>query len=443
VKMPLLVIRALFFLCAVGTGTYLAQLAGKPEDQLLYMTIAGAIAGLLIVTEVFFSRSPIAVVSSITFGTMLGFLAAWLFTGMIEVVAQPYVKDAREVLPAIRLIMTLIFVYFGITLLLQTRDDFKFIIPFVEFKSELKGVRPAILDTSALIDGRFPELCRMGLFDPPIVIPRFVVDELQALADSQDKGKRARGRRGLDVVKSLRDAGRDVDILDRSDPETDGAPVDRRLIALGRALSAALVTTDAALQKVGELDGVRVLNVHDLARALQTRVTAGERLTLKLVKPGEGAEQGVGYLEDGSMVVVEKGRGKVGEEVSVEVTGNIKTSAGQMFFAKMVGDGGRERYSLKVRPLRRIVQSFATPGCYLTLYSPGSQCSYDISRLRSPSSLSRPPRTRRRSTPGSPTAPATTTPPRTGRSTSSRTTPAAPHTTCTSTATRGKPPTCG
>jgi uncharacterized protein YacL len=137
VKMPLLIIRALFFLCAVGTGAYLAQLAGKPEEQLLYMTIAGAIAGLMILTEVFFSRSPIAVVSSITFGTILGFLAAWLFTGMIEVVAQPYVKDAREVLPPIRLIMTLIFVYLGITLLLQTRDDFKFIIPFVEFKSEL------------------------------------------------------------------------------------------------------------------------------------------------------------------------------------------------------------------------------------------------------------------------------------------------------------------
>lgn len=331
-KGPLLVIRALFFACAVGTGSYLAKLAGKPEDQLFYMTVAAAIAGVLILTEVFFSRSPIAVVSSITFGTILGFLAGWLFTGMIEVVAQP---GATE-LPAIRLVLTLIFVYLGITLLLQTRDDFKFIIPYVEFKSELKGVRPAILDTSALIDGRFPELCRTGLFDAPLVIPRFVVDELQALADSQDKGKRARGRRGLDVLKSLRDANRDVDILDRTDPETDGAPVDRRLVTLARALSATIVTTDAALQKVGELDGVRVLNVHDLARVLQTRITAGERLTLKLVKPGEGAEQGVGYLEDGSMVVVEKGRGKVGEEVSVEVTGNIKTSAGQMFFAKMV-----------------------------------------------------------------------------------------------------------
>ncbi len=327
-RIPLFIIRGLFFLCAVGTGSYLAKLAGEPEQRLLYMGVAAALAIAVVLSEVYFSRSPIALVSSITFGLIIGFLVAWLFTGLIEVVAQPSPMD----LQAIRLVLTLVSVYFGVTLLIQTKDDFKFIIPYVEFKRELGGARPAVLDTSALVDGRFAELCRLKVFEAPIVVPRFVLAELQALADSDDKGKRARGRRGLDIVKSLRDGGAALEIAEEDPP---GEGVDRKIVVLASRVGGILVTTDQALQKLGALDGVTVLNVHDLARALQTRALAGARLTLKLVKPGEGAEQGVGYLEDGSMVVDEKGRGRVGEEVSVEVTGNIKTSAGQMFFAKI------------------------------------------------------------------------------------------------------------
>lgn len=334
-RIPLFVIRALFFLCSVGIGSYLAKVAGEPEHQLTYVLGAGAIAALVVVSEVFFSKSPIAIVSATVFGITIGFLVAWLFTGLIEVVAQP----TPEVLNAIRLILTLVCCYYGITLILQTQDDFRFIVPYVEFSRELRGTRPWLIDTSALVDGRLPDLGTTGFIDAPMLVPRFVVDELHALADSDDRTKRARGRRGLDVLAALRDAGAPrgrgprVEIIERAAP---GEGVDKKLIALARDLGARIVTTDAGVAKVGELGDVAVLNLHDLAKALQARAVAGERLTLKLIKPGEGAEQGVGYLEDGTMVVVEKARAKVGHEVAVEVTGQIQTSAGRMFFARLV-----------------------------------------------------------------------------------------------------------
>lgn len=335
-RIPLFIIRALFFLCAVGTGSYIARVMGEDHRQLLFMGIAAALAGVVILSEVFFSKSPIALVSATVFGIITGFLVAWLFTGLIEIVTQNVSPLRPQELNAIRLVLTLICVYYGITLILQTKDDFKFIIPYVEFNRELRGTRSFVLDTSALIDGRIEGLCASGLIEGPLVVPRVVLDELQALADSTDKGKRARGRRGLDVLKSIRDAGTaPVEILERVPESASAAPVDPKLIAIARELGGRLVTTDSAVAKLAALDGVRVLNMHEVARALQARAAVGDRITLRLVKPGEGPEQAVGYLEDGSMVVVERARERLGQEVTVEVTSGIRTSAGQMFFAKL------------------------------------------------------------------------------------------------------------
>jgi uncharacterized protein YacL len=336
-RIPLFVIRALFFLCAVGTGSYIARVAGDARAQLLYMGIAAAIAAAVILSEVFFSKSPIAIVSAIIFGITSGFLVAWLFTGLIEIIAQNLTTLRPQDVSALRLVLTLICVYYGITLILQTKDDFKFIIPYVEFSRELRGTRPLVLDTSALVDGRFETLAATGVIDAPVVVPRFVLDELQALADSPDKAKRAKGRRGLDALRAIRERGRAaVEILEREPANGAGAEVDRKLVLLAKELGAKLVTTDAALGKLAGLESVTVLNLHEIARALQARAAVGDRLALKLVKPGEGAEQAVGYLEDGSMVVVERARARVGEEAIVEVTSGIKTSAGQMFFARLV-----------------------------------------------------------------------------------------------------------
>lgn len=336
-RIPLWVIRALFFLCAVGTGSYIARVAGEAPLQLLYMGVAAGLAGVVILSEIFFSKSPIAIVSAVVFGITSGFLVALLFTGLIEIIVQSFTSLRPQDVSAIRLVLTLICVYYGITLILQTRDNFKFIIPYVEFSRELRGSRPLVLDTSALVDGRFEALCATGFVDAPVVVPRFVLDELQTLADSQDKGRRAKGRRGLDSLRAIRDGGKtSVEIAERDPPGAAGAEVDRKLVLLAKELGAKLVTTDAALGKLCGLEGVRVSNLHEIARALQARAAVGDKLTLKLLKPGEGAEQAVGYLEDGSMVVVERARARIGEEAIVEVTSGIKTSAGQMFFAKLL-----------------------------------------------------------------------------------------------------------
>lgn len=337
-RIPLFVLRGLFFLCAAGTGVYVARVAGDEQNLLVYLGIAGGLAAIVILSEVLFGKAPIALVSAVVFGTLIGALAAWLFTGLVEVVAQNLRPLGAQELHIIRLALTLIFVYYGITLILRTKDDFKFIIPYVEFSRELRGSRPLVLDTSALVDGRIDALFATGLVEATAVVPRFVLDELQALADSQDRAKRARGRRGLDIVKALRDRERGrVEILERDPEGAAGAGVDRKLVLLAKELGALLVTTDAALSKLGALEGVRVLNVHEVARALQTRAVPGDRIALKLVKPGEAPDQAVGYLEDGSMVVVEKARERIGAEVTVEVTSAIRTSAGQMFFAKIPG----------------------------------------------------------------------------------------------------------
>ncbi|MGH7294676.1 MAG: PIN/TRAM domain-containing protein [Polyangiaceae bacterium] len=267
-------------------------------------------------------------------------MLAWIFTGIVEIVAQNVAPLQPPQVTTIRLVLTLVCVYYGITLILQTKDDFKFIIPYVEFNRELKGTRPLVLDTSALVDGRFEALLGTGLVDAPVVVPRFVLNELQSLADSAEKTKRAKGRRGLDAVKSIRAGGKaKVEIIER-DPLAGAAGadagVDRKLVLLGKELAGKIVTTDSALSKLASLDGVGVLNLHDISRALQAWTAVGDRLAVRLVKPGEGPEQAVGYLEDGAMVVVEKARERVGAEVTVEVTSGIRTSAGQMFFARVV-----------------------------------------------------------------------------------------------------------
>jgi uncharacterized protein YacL len=230
--------------------------------------------------------------------------------------------------------------YVCISLLLQTRNDFRFVIPYVEFAKQLKGDQPYLLDTSAVIDGRIADLIAAGLFDGRIVMPRFVINELQAVADSGDKAKRGRGRRGLDILNRLRSSG-DVDLsIDEQElPEFAGQPVDMKLVLLAKQIRGKVVTTDYNLNKVAKLHGVGVLNVNDLANALKPAYTAGDVLEVRIAKPGEEARQGVGYLDDGTMIVVEGARDQVGETVRVTVSSVLQTSAGRMVFGRSSGAG--------------------------------------------------------------------------------------------------------
>src|SRR5438874_7446820 len=225
--------------------------------------------------------------------------------------------------------------YLSISFILQTKDDFRFIIPYVEFSKATKGARPIVVDTSVLIDGRITDIAGTGIIESQLVVPQFVLLELQQIADSADKLKRNRGRRGLDALAKLRANPRvDVAIFDphREEP---AATVDQRLMNLAQELGARVLTSDFNLNKVAQLRGVDVINVNDLANALKPAVLPGERMSVRIQKRGEDAGQGVGYLDDGTMVVVEQGAGHLGEEVEFTVTNTRQTSAGKMIFGRL------------------------------------------------------------------------------------------------------------
>jgi len=195
--------------------------------------------------------------------------------------------------------------------------------------------REALIDTSALIDGRLADVAESGFLDLDLIVPEFVLRELQHVADSEEPMRRARGRRGLDVLKALRESTRmPLRVVDDDVPEERA--VDLKLVAVARRRGAALITTDFTLNKVAGIRDVVVLNVNDLAHALRPVVLPGETLRVTIVKDGKEPGQGVGYLADGTMIVVEQARGFSGRTIDVVVTSAIQTAAGKMFFAKPV-----------------------------------------------------------------------------------------------------------
>jgi len=225
--------------------------------------------------------------------------------------------------------------YLCVSMIIQTKDDFRFIIPYVEFTKEVKGLKPYVLDTSVVIDGRIADLLETSVIDNQLVMPRSVLGELQGIADSADKLRRARGRRGLDILNRLRN-NQDIDlkIYDRELPEMDGQAVDMKLVLLAKHLEGKIVTGDYNLNKVARLHNVAVVNLNDIANSLKPVFLPGETFNVRIVKPGEEIGQGIGYLDDGTMIVVEGGREHIGKEVKVNVTSVLQTSAGRMIFGK-------------------------------------------------------------------------------------------------------------
>ena len=205
-------------------------------------------------------------------------------------------------------------------------------IPYVEFAKQMRGVRPLLVDTSILIDGRIEALGQTGFLQVPLIVPQFVIDELQVLADSGDKLKRARGRRGLSIVGQLQ-SNPYVDIsIDNAD--ASGRSVDHMLIALARDQNMRILTTDYNLNKIAQIQGVQVLNINDLATSMRSQALPGESMQVEIVKRGESDDQGVGYMPDGTMVVVEGAAGQVGSVVGFTVTNALQTSAGRMIFGR-------------------------------------------------------------------------------------------------------------
>ncbi len=240
---------------------------------------------------------------------------------------------------ALSLIITVICCYIAISTLLQTKDEFRFIIPYVEFSKQVKGAKPLVLDTSVIIDGRIADICDTRFIDTKLIVPRFVLQELQSVADSSDKLKRNRGRRGLDMLKRMQNNPKvELQMHEANLPVLrDVHKVDERLVVLAKALDARVVTNDYNLNKIAQLQGVEVINLNELANALKSVALPGELMMVRIVKPGDQLGQGVGYLEDGTMVVVEHGRSMIGQEVSITVTSVLQTPAGRMIFGRVEG----------------------------------------------------------------------------------------------------------
>ncbi len=197
------------------------------------------------------------------------------------------------------------------------------------------GLTPAkLLDSSAIIDGRVLDIVDTGFIEGELLVPRFVVEELQRLADSADAEKRVRGRRGLDFVRRLQNSSGAVRVDDTDYPEIEA--VDAKLVRLGQELGAQILSTDATLKKVAEIQGVRLLNVNDLANAVKSAVLPGEVIEVKILREGREHDQGVGYLEDGTMIVVEAAAGLVGARVAAEVTSVLQSPSGKMIFGRAV-----------------------------------------------------------------------------------------------------------
>lgn len=280
--------------------------------------------------DILVPRKRLDLISAIYFGLLIGAGLAYL----LSLALTPFVS--KELMETARLLLFLIMPYVCISLLLQTKDDFRFVIPYVEFAKEVKGGRPLVLDTSALIDGRIADILDTNIFDTEILVPDFVLQELQDIADSGDKIRRARGRRGLDVLAKMQQNPKvDVRTFDSKGKDLEGQNVDQRIVALGKLLGGRVVTNDFNLNKVASVQGVDVINLNDVANALKPRYLPGEHMRIKVIREGESFGQGVGYLDDGTMVVCEAAGSLVGKEIDVVVSSVLQNSAGRMIFGRL------------------------------------------------------------------------------------------------------------
>jgi uncharacterized protein YacL len=341
--MVLQILRALFVLLMAAIGYYFVEkdvgLFQIPSWLMLTIMLS---AGVLIVCiDILSPRRKLAVFSGTFFGLIVGMITTYGFSLAIPLLVDTYMPNASDaqkltISQNVDIVIGVVFTYLAISFVLQTKDDFRFIIPYVEFSKQTKGSRPMLLDTSVLIDGRVADIAETGILESRLIVPRFVLSELQTIADSGDKLKRNRGRRGLDVLQRLQSNKRtEVIMYDSSARDAGPEDVDAKLMNLAAELSGRVLTNDFNLNKVASLRGVDVININDLANALKPVVLPGERMTVRLLKPGESPGQGVGYLVDGTMVVVEQGRPHLNEEIEFTVTSVLQTSAGKMIFGRL------------------------------------------------------------------------------------------------------------
>ena len=331
---PLWIIRILFLsLCTAG-GYAISQV--RPEyigvnySGILGMVVGFGFGWLMIATDEMFKGFSLRAFSATTFGLLLGSVVALLIdrSGLFD-----NADDKARWL--IRLSLFLSFGYIGIILAMRSnKEDFSLIIPYVRFAPQNRPDNLLLLDTSVIIDGRVADLIEGHFLEGLIVVPRFVLKEIQQIADSGDAIKRARGRRGLEMLNRIqRNTHTEVRIHDGDFP--DEKDVDGKLVRLARNLNAKLYTNDYNLTKVAELQKVSCVNLHEIAKCLKVILLPGEVLQMKIVREGRDKGQGIGYLPDGTMVVVNNGQSRIGQQVEVQVQSLLQTGAGIIVFAEI------------------------------------------------------------------------------------------------------------
>ncbi|AQT70013.1 putative PIN and TRAM-domain containing protein precursor [Anaerohalosphaera lusitana] len=336
----LMFIRAIFVVVVIAL--LLLSLKASSEDGMSIGMLSWRVGYTLAVTffviavEWLTPKKALKSVAAAFFGLLIGVLISWAMSPVLLMLNDLYFQMSEEPLKMSQWLMGACICYLSMSLVVRTKDDKRFIVPYVEFSRQTKGLRPLVLDTSVIIDGRIADISETKLFDAPLIVPRFVLNELQLIADSGDKMKRTRGRRGLDMLNKLQSSTIvEVDIDDTPPPGMDiNSPVDQKLVAFTKNCDGRLVTNDFNLNKVAQLRGVDVININDLANAMKTVTLPGEMMTVKIIKPGDSPQQGVGYLDDGTMVVVENARDKINQTIEISVTSSLQTSAGRMIFGK-------------------------------------------------------------------------------------------------------------
>lgn len=349
----------LFMSISVATDYFVFAIDAAGAGFAIGMVAAGLTLALcvgVIVLDTLTKNKEITTLSSIYFGLLLGFLIGSLFWTALQPILHVYLTFAKlgeagsRIESLAQLLITVFSCYVAVSTLLQTKDEFRFIIPYIEFSKQVKGAKPLVLDTSVIIDGRIADICDTGIIDTKLIVPRFVLQELQGIADSSDKIKRNRGRRGLDVLKRMQGNTKiEMQVHEGNLPELrDVQKVDERLVVLARAVSGRVVTNDFNLNKIAQLQGVEVINLNELANSLKLVALPGEMLQVKIVKQGDQMGQGIGYLDDGTMIVVEQGRNVIGQDVNITVTSVLQTPAGRMIFGRLgPSSGSAEHGALK------------------------------------------------------------------------------------------------
>jgi uncharacterized protein YacL len=325
------VIRIFFLILCAVSGYAVSQYRPELINGGAYGTVIGfGLGGLLIGIDYMLKGFSLRAFSSATFGLFLGMVVAWLIN---QTQLLDYTEEKTRWV--IHLALFLSFGYLGMVLAMRSnKEDFSLIIPFVRFKAQFQPENFIILDTSAIIDGRIASLLESRFVEGIVVVPRFVLKELQYIADSADASRRARGRRGLEMLYRLQNNSQiEVKIHEADIPEEK--EVDAKLLHLTRALGGKLYTNDYNLGKVALVQSVPYVNLTELASMLKPVILPGELLSLRLIREGKEKGQGVGFLTDGTMVVVNQAQHLIGKEVRAQVTTLLQTGAGVIVFCEL------------------------------------------------------------------------------------------------------------